>query len=227
MYEPGAEKFAEAVAFDLPLAIKKVESLQYSVFQEKITIFVCKSPESFKELTGRSVNAMTYRKSIFLSPKLLEKSDTVKLYITHELSHLHLYQHVGGYAYLCIPSWFHEGLATFVSDGGGAEKVTDEEAKESIRSENHFQPFENAGLRDLLVPRYASYFGIKHQSKHHLFYRQCMLFVAFLENNNPERFREFLTDLENGKSFADVFRSSFGTDTMTKWNEFKNKIIKS
>lgn len=227
MYEPGAENFAEAVASDLPSVVKKVESRQYSVFPDKITIFVCKSLESFKKLTGRSAPAITYRKSIFLSPKLLEDPDTIKLYVTHELSHLHLYQHIGGYTYLHIPSWFIEGLAAFVSDGGGANKVSDNEVKNSIRSGNHFQPFENAGLRDLFFPRYASYFGIKHQFKHHLFYRQCMLFVAFIEKENPAKFKRFLIDLENKIDFSDAFRSAFGTDTMTKWNKFKNQVIKS
>lgn len=227
MYEPGAEEFAAIVASELPLAIKKVESRQYSTFPDKIMIYVTKTPESFKKMTGRGVSAMMYRKSIFLSPKLLEKPDTIKLYIAHELSHLHLHQHLGDYSYLGIPSWFLEGLAVFVSDGGGAENVTDDEVRESIRSGNHFVPFEDAGLRDLFCPRYSSYFKIRHKFKHHLFYRQCMLFVSFLEKDNPEKFKNFLTDLEKGKDFSDIFRISFGADAMTKWNEFKTKTIKS
>lgn len=38
MLESGAENFASAVAIDLPLAIEKVESQQYSKFPDKITI---------------------------------------------------------------------------------------------------------------------------------------------------------------------------------------------
>lgn len=54
----------------------------------------------------------------------------------------------------------------------------------------------NAGLRDLFVPRYASYWGIKRQFENHIFYRQCMLFVSFLEKN-PEQFKKFFIDIEN------------------------------
>ncbi len=225
MYEPGAEEFAAIIASDLPLAVQKVESRQYSAFPDKIMIYVTKTPESFKKMTGRGVSAMMYRKSVFLSPKLLKKPDTIKLYVAHELSHLHLHQHLGDYAYLCVPSWFLEGLAAFVSDGGGAEKVTDDEVRESIRSGNHFIPFENAGLSDVFRPRYASYFKIRHEFKHHLFYRQCMLFIGFLEKEHPEQFRKFLIDLENGIDFSDTFRLSFGADAITKWNEFKTQII--
>ncbi len=224
-YEPGAEEFARAVASDLPSAIDQVESRQYAKFPAKISIYICKSPESFKKLTGRVVAAMTYRKSIFLSPKLLEHPDNVKRYIAHELSHLHMYQHAGDYAYLCIPSWFAEGLAAYVSDGAGAEKVSEDEAIDYILSGNHFQPFENAGLRDLFVPRYASYFGIKHQFKHHMYYRQCMLFVNFLKKEDPEGFKEFIIDLQKRMDFSDAFRTAFGTDIMTKWRKFKNRMI--
>jgi hypothetical protein len=224
MYEPGSESFARAVASELPRAINQVESRQYSKFPGKITIYVCKTPESFKKLTGRPVAAMTYRKCIFLSPKLLGRPGNVKRYTAHELSHLLLYQHLGDYAYLCIPSWFAEGLAAFVSNGGGAEKVSEDEAKDYIRAGNHFQPFENAGLRDLFVPRYASYWGIEHRFKHHMFYRQCMLFVGFLEEENPDHFKEFLIDLEGGMDFGDAFRSSFAADSLTKWHEFKNRL---
>lgn len=227
MYEPGAEKFASTVSLKLPSAIKKVESRQYSVFPDKITIYVCKSSENFKKMTGRSVSAMTYRGSIFLSPKILDEPHTVCSYLTHELSHLLIYQKIGGYKYICIPSWFTEGLATFVSDGGGAEKVSDAEVKDAISSENHFMPIENAGLRDVFFPKYASYWGIRHQFKHHMFYRQCMLFVSFLEKEYPDQFKKFLMDLHMGKDFSGSFRLSFGADTIAKWSEFKNKIIGS
>jgi hypothetical protein len=224
MFEPGAEKFASAVYSELPSAINKVESRQYSAFPDKITVYVCRSPESFKKMTGRDVSAMTYQKSIFLSPKLMDRPDTINSYIAHELSHLHLYQHVGGYAYIGIPSWFLEGLAAFVSDGGGAEKVSDDEVKDFLRSGNHFQPVDKAGLIDLFVPKYASYWGIKHQFKNHMFYRQCMLFVSFLEKESPEQFKIFLIHIENGRDFSEAFLASFSKDTMTKWNEFKNQI---
>jgi hypothetical protein len=225
-YEPGAEAFAGAVASVLPSAICQVESRHYAKFPGDISIYVCNSPESFKKLTGRPVAAMTYRKRIFLSPKLLTHPENVKLYVAHELSHLHLYQHVGDYAYLCIPSWFAEGLAAYVSDGGGAEKVSDDEARDYILSGKHFQPFENAGLRDLFVPRYASYWGIEHRFKHHMFYRQCMLFIGFLQKENPGNFKNFLLDLENGTDFAEAFRSSFAGNPLTKWHEFKNQLRK-
>ena len=54
-----------------------------------------------------------------------------------------------------------------------------------------------------------------------------MLFVSYLEKESPEQFKKFLIDIMGGEDFSEAFRSSFGKDTMTKWNEFKNHIINS
>lgn len=66
--------------------------------------------------------------------------------------------------------------------------------------------------------------GIKHQFKHHLFYRQCMLFVRFLERENPCAFKRFITDIESKMDFSDAFHLAFGTDIMSAWDEFKIDI---
>lgn len=219
-YEPGAKAFAAAVAAALPGAVEKVEARQFSAFPGRIRVFVCHSRESFKQMTGRDVAGMAYRNRVFLSPKVLERPGTLDAYLAHELSHLHLYQHVGGYGYIGIPSWFAEGLAVAVSDGGGAERVSPDEARRSIVSGNHFLPVETAGIKDLVVPKYASYWDIRHRFKHHMFYRQCMMFVSFLEQETPGPFKRFLTDLETGTEFSRAFRSAFGTTTMAKWDEF-------
>ena len=57
-----------------------------------------------------------------------------------------------------------------------------------------------------------------------MFYRQCMLFVAFLEKENPAGFQTCLTGIQNGTEFQEVFRKAFGADTMSKWRAFKMQI---
>lgn len=74
LHEPGAEKFAELVSISLPDAIKIVEKGHYSQFTKDIKIYVCATPESFENMTGRTVKAITYRKSVFLSPRLIGTS---------------------------------------------------------------------------------------------------------------------------------------------------------
>ncbi|WP_028585031.1 hypothetical protein [Desulfogranum mediterraneum] len=222
-YEAGAEKLAAELLTALPLAVQKVEEGQYAPFPENITIYACESGKSFEEMTGRKVSAMAYRESIFLSPEILDHPGNVTSYLVHELSHLHFYQHLGGYGYITIPAWFTEGLAVYVSDGGGAERVREDEARAYIRSGNHFIPYAQAGLRDLIVPKYASYWKIDHPCKHHMFYLQCMLFVAFLEQEDPESFKSFVLSLVEGTAFKTAFQSSFKVDLAVKWDDFKRK----
>ncbi len=224
LYEPGAEAFASAAAMELPSAVDDVQSRQLAVFPDKIRIYVCESPESFRAMTGRNECAICFRRSIFLSPRLLENPRWIKAYVTHELSHLLIYQKIGGYAYIGIPSWFLEGLAALVSDGGGAQKVSESEARAAIKSGNHFKPLEKAGLWDLFSPKYATFWGIEHRFKHHMFYRQCMLFVAFLEKEDPAGFKACLTAVENGTEFQAAFRKAFGVGAMAEWRAFKLQI---
>jgi hypothetical protein len=52
--------------------------------------------------------------------------------LTHELSHAHLFGWRSSVLSARPPSWFTEGLAVMVLDGGGAEGVNDAEAAEAI-----------------------------------------------------------------------------------------------
>ncbi|MBC8553858.1 MAG: hypothetical protein H8D23_29965 [Candidatus Brocadiales bacterium] len=220
IYEPGAEEFASLVASELPQAIWRVETGHYTRFDSQIIIHVCKSPESYKNLTGNRARAIMYRKKIFLSPSMMDSPDTISLYLAHELSHLIMIQKTGGYKYIKVPSWFHEGMAAFVSEGGGAHKVTHEEAINSIRNGKHFLPHATAGIRDIFSPRYASYWKLNH----HMFYRQSMIFVEYLKSSNENSLRTFLADVQNGNSFKSSFMKSFGITTMEMWDEFVKSI---
>jgi len=131
-----------------------------------------------------------------------------------------LYQHLGSYRYVDIPSWFHEGFATFVSDGGGAQQVTASEARAAIRSGKHFMPLEEAGIKDMLFPKYASYWGLKH----HMFYRQSMLFVAYLKERDEEKYKKFLLEIHEGRCFAESFHEAFGEDISAMWEQFKTSL---
>jgi len=52
--------------------------------------------------------------------------------LTHELSHVHLFGWRSS-LFSAPPSWFTEGLTVAVSDGGGAEGVSEVEAAEALR----------------------------------------------------------------------------------------------
>jgi hypothetical protein len=71
---------------------------------------------------------------INLSPKLFRpQHQRLRAILTHELSHAHIQGWIGGRAYVSLPKWLKEGLAVMVSGGGGAELVSEDEARAAIQ----------------------------------------------------------------------------------------------
>jgi hypothetical protein len=213
LYEPGAEGFAEQLAQSLPQAILQVEAEQYRPFAKPVEIYACASQESYTNLTGFKAPASLTLKGVFFSPRLVEEERPLPLYLTHELSHLHLEQQMGKYRFAKLPAWFKEGLATLVSNGGGAHTVTDQEALEAIASGSHFVPHEDGSI---FLRKYASHWGLRH----HMFYRQSMVFVAYLKSRDENKYRDLLLSIQSGSSFTDGFDDAYGARVSTIWEQF-------
>ena len=146
LFEPGAEAYAIKIGGVLDSAIKRIEAKQYSNFTDPVRVHVCSSRESFKKYFGADVRAGVLIK-LFLSPRVFDDGNVVaELYLTHELSHLHIRDKIGNYKMSRLPVWFKEGLATYVSGGGGAHTVSDKEAVDAIISGKHFIPNKRGGL---------------------------------------------------------------------------------
>jgi hypothetical protein len=213
LYEPGAEDFAAQLAQSLPQAIGGVEAGHYRAFAKPVTIHVCASEDSYTNLTGLKAPASLTLKGLFFSPRLVKEQRPLPLYLAHELSHLHLEQQIGMYRFAKLPGWFKEGLATLVSGGGGAHKVTEHEALQSIASGSHFVPHEDGGI---FFRKYASHWELTH----HMFYRQSMIFVAYLKSLDEHKYRDFLLSIQNNMSFADAFSNVFGVSILKIWEQF-------
>jgi len=221
LYESGAEDFAREVAQHLSASITAVETAQCQPFAESVFVYICATKKSFAKFSGESENIRgVVLVKLFLNPERMKETpynDTVKL-LTHELSHLHHQQELGIYHYASnIPFWFHEGLAVVVSSGGGAETVSEADAIKSILAGKHFVP--NAT---------GSFFFIKGPSSYglepHMFYRQSAMFVAYLKGLDETKFRTFMLDIEDGKSFADSFSAAFGISINNAWQQFVGQL---
>ena len=203
MYEPGAEEYADKIAAFLPSAIQQVERSQYHPFNKPVRIYVCSSRESFKKYFGADVRGGVSNK-LFLSPRIFDDGGEVaRLYLVHELSHLHIRDYIGDYKMIKLPIWFKEGLATYVSGGGGAHTISEKQALDAIRSGEHFVPNESGGL---IFHKSASDWGLQH----HMFYRQSMMFVKYLKTVNESGYRELLLSVENGDKFSMALQVAYG-----------------
>ena len=216
-YEEGGEKFADIIAELLPSAIKLVEDKQYNHFHKPVKIYICATTKSFKDMTGRNVKAITYRGAIFLSPILLDEPDKIKGYFTHELSHLLINQEGGTFIGAKIPAWFLEGLATYVSGGGGTEDITDDEAIAYILNGRYFTPELNGGI---IFRKTASSYGLEP----HIFYRQSALFIAFIRGYDEASFQKLLTGIYHGESFKKAFGDSYNISMNQLWSNFVMRL---
>jgi len=146
LFEPGAEPFAKKISVFLPDAIQQIEEKQYQPFPRTVQVYICASRKSFMRMYGADVRAGVLTK-LFLSPRVFEEDDEIiRMYLLHELSHLHILEQIGNYRMGRLPFWFKEGLATYVSGGGGAHTVTEDEAMRYFMAGKHFVPNETGGL---------------------------------------------------------------------------------
>ncbi len=214
-YEPGASVQADVVALLLPSAIETVEARQYGSFREPVAVHCFATRKGFAAYSATSVHvrAAAALSDVCLSPKLGVKEDVVRRILTHELSHALLLQERGIWKYHTdTPAWFREGLATYVSEGGGAETISEEQARHAILLGRCFRP--DVGGKS------ASSYGLKP----HMFYRQTAMFVTFLHDRHHASFTQFLATLKTSADFDEAFTASFNLTTAEVWAAFVDEL---
>jgi len=204
-FAPGAEAYALQVAALLPQATHHVEAFHHRPFREPPVVYVCDSDACFHRFVAAKLNytaAVVYDNRLLLAPRLFEReSRRLRPILLHELSHLHMGQYRGHYT-MSIPVWFHEGLASLVAGGGGADLVNDDDAWRAAFERKHFR----ADEQHLPWQRtQADAWGISIS----VFYRQAMLFLAHLRNRDGEAFGRLLQRLQDGGEFDAAFAKSY------------------
>jgi len=219
MCEPGSEALARSIVPLLPETIAIVEKAQFSAFAQPIVIYTYATRESFSSHSGALAYAdgAVSLSSLNLSPNLLSTPERTKGILTHELSHLNLQLQMGSLAWARVPSWFHEGLATFVSDGGGAETVSAEAAADALRRGKKFQPDDSQWV---IFPKSAASYGLGP----HMYYRQASLFVGFMRESDPEAFEKMLRAVEARVEFSQAIESSYHEGLPSIWLRFLSSI---
>jgi hypothetical protein len=128
------------VAALLPNAITRIEAVHGRRFAHPVTVGVYATPEAYAAANGQGSAGpvgVTFAGRVNLSPNLFwRQRQRLPAILTHELSHAHIQGWVGGIAYIHLPNWFKEGLAVMVSGGGGAELVSEQEARGQFNAES-------------------------------------------------------------------------------------------
>jgi hypothetical protein len=156
-YEPGAEDYARDVAALLPDAIKRVEAVHGRRLAHPVAVGAYAAPEAYAAANGQGSDVpvgVTFGGRVNLSPKLFwPQHQRLRAILTHELSHAHINGWIGAVAYIRLPNWFKEGLAVMVSADGGAELVSEEEARAAIRRGEQIVIDDAGSLKNLVDVR--------------------------------------------------------------------------
>ncbi len=227
LFEDGAEKKVSEISEKLESYIKKIETLHFSNFKEpsEIRLYFFEDHLRYSKFTTSSAHGSAAFKKAFISLSSIIKRqssdlcknedcpETVEGVLLHELSHLHLRQHLGLLRSYSVPKWFHEGLATSVSGGAGAGRVSLEGSKRRILSGSHFIPADKR-------IRFGSKTVGKIYSGTYRFNHQAQMFVEYLKSRNPAAFQKALVDIVGGKKFRAVWESYYGVNISTLWVDF-------
>ena len=224
-YQPGAENFARDVAALLPDAIVQVEDVHGRRFAHPVIVGVYATSEAYAVANGLGTTVpvgVTIFGRVHLSPKLFGRQHKrLRAILTHELSHAHIQGWIGEYAYLYLPNWFKEGLAVMLSGGGGAELVSEEEARDAIQRGERLVIDDAGGLTKLTDVRLEK--GPENRPPWYpvvLAYREAGMFVNYLRASDNPAFDRMMSAILDDRPFTEAVTVGYRDDVRSLWQKF-------
>lgn len=224
-YEPGVEDFARDVARLLPDAIARVEAVHGRRFAYPVTVGAYATPEAYAAANGMGSDVpvgVTFAGRVYLSPKLFwPQHQRLRAILTHELSHAHIQAWIGTNAYIHLPNWFKEGLAVIVSGGGGAELVSEEEARAAIQRGEQLVIDSAGSLQNLVDVRLENApAGKPPWYPVVLAYREAGIFVSYLQESDQPAFDRMMNAILDGRAFVEAVDAGYHDDVRSLWQQF-------
>jgi len=219
-YKGDNREYSNQVGLIAPELMAMVEEKIGVRFTKTPIIYICDTKQCMKEYTGHDFEprASSNKRGVFLSTKLIGKIEETRYILPHELTHVLSVEKVNSFFQAIPPAWFDEGLATFIADGAGAEKISEEKAIESIKTGKYFVPNGDGKM-------FSRMYGDKWNLEPHMFYRQSMMLVEYMHDKNPDNFRKFVGDVFSGKQqFSELFSKYYGSTPSVVWSEYRNEL---
>jgi len=224
-YEPGVEDFARDVAALLPDAIARVEAVHGRPFAHPVIVGAYATPEAYEAancLGSMGPLGVTIFDRVILSPKLFRpRHQRLRAILTHELSHAHIQGWIGGYDYIYLPNWFKEGLAVMVSGGGGAEFVSEDEARAAIQRGEKIVINDAGGLSKWIdVPLEKEPENKPAWYPVVLAYREAGMFVNYLRESDRPAFDRMMNAILDERPFAEAVTVGYHDSVRSLWEKF-------
>lgn len=223
-YQPGAEDFARDAAALLPAAIARVEEVHGRPYAHPVIVGVYATPEAYATANGLGSAApigVTFAGRVNLSPKLSgPQHQRLRAILTHELSHAHIQGWIGEFDYLYLPSWFKEGLAVMLSGGGGAEFVSDDEARAAMQRGEKIVIDDGGLSKSADVPLEKEPENKPPWYPVVLAYREAGMFAGYLRESNRPGFDCMMNAILDGRPFAEAVTVGYHDNVRSLWERF-------
>jgi hypothetical protein len=232
-YESGADAYAADVAALLPVAIAQIEAVHGRGFAHPAIVGVYATPELYAAANGLGAaggptgpRGVTFYGRVNLSPELFQREhERLAAILTHELSHAHIQGWIGAIDYMRLPKWFKEGLAVMVSGGGGAEAVSEEEARAAIEQGERLDVGDAGSLRNLIEFRLEKAPANKPEWYPIVMaYRQAGMFVTYLRHKDGPAFNFMMNAILDGRPFAEAVAAGYRADAHSLWLKFVQRF---
>jgi hypothetical protein len=210
-FQEGQEDRARAVAGFMDDSVQAIERV-FEMKLDRPAVFCLRTENEYGTYSAApgSRGSCTVLGEVCLSPRIKDNASELRGILVHEMTHAAILQRVGAWKHLRkVPAWFDEGLAVYVSNGGGAEKVSEAEAREAILAGKHFDP-------ERMGKAYADKQGLSA----HMFYRQSGMLVGHLVERSQGFVPSILAELARGLDFPDAFERAAGQPIQFAWDRF-------
>lgn len=218
----GSLVHVESAASGQTLALAQQLQLAYAAAQKTIEqthgaslkspdVYVCASEACFAKYVmtaDSSAEAGLNGSTVMLNAVRLLKNDSGVPIFTHELSHIFWYQH----GQRCFPRWWLEGMAVSTS-GGGAESVSDAQARQLLRDGQVFQAVLGNGCFNPAQRGNLSWAA---------YYRQAAMFVGYLRESAPN-FAHTLALMRQGESVGPALQTAYRQPVAELWEQWRKR----
>ncbi|GAA3940909.1 hypothetical protein [Litoribacillus peritrichatus] len=226
LYQQGTKAQALLIQSVLDEQIRNIEKAHGKPFLYQPIVHLCDTRKCFAEYTGinASILAAVTSNGLFLRSYVITHEDYSR-WLAHELSHLHFRQQVSAFKTSFIPQWYQDGLATYASNGGGANKISREKAIEYILQDKHIIAIDSSSLLSDIWP--LNYTASKDDwpkawYQQHMNYRQASLLYEFL---HPRGGNTLIRALEKGEDFGQAFLSVYGKTPAEMFSLYKRSLV--
>lgn len=220
----GAEYTYYARIDSLIPGVEQFHDLQFKR-KPKIFLFADKSTY-FSHTTTKARFCAFYSSAVVVSPWAQEEAlkgiISMKIYLTHELSHSLLYQNMGIINAFTYPKWLMEGIAVYSAcQMGTSWYPSKEETYDYIRHGNFMPP-------DYFKTKKEDKIELDVENRIAFMYSEFACVVDYLiAQYGKEKFLVYMKRLLKGHNDAKVFKEVFGIDLDAFLKEFQEMIKNS